>query len=96
MKLKGYEKFWSALLSGGFVAAASTLALYVASLAGAVDAPDRAAIASAITGLVTALAAAAGAYLATNTPTDDTTPAAAVGAYLATNTQPNYNTNPEN
>ena len=75
--LRGYEKFWSALLSGGFVAAARTLALFVASLTGAVDAPDRATIAAAITGAVTALAAAAGAYLATNSPLanpDDRTP----------------------
>lgn len=68
MRIAGFEKFWSALLSGGFVAAVSTLALYLTSLTGAVDAPDKATIASAVTGVVTALAAAAGAYLATNSP----------------------------
>ena len=71
MKIAGMEKFWSALLSGGFVAAASTLALYLASLGGVVGAPDEATIAAAITGLITSLAAAGGAYLATNTTPAD-------------------------
>jgi hypothetical protein len=74
--IKGKEKFWSALVSGGFVAAISTLALYLASLPGMVDAPDKATIGSAITGLVAAFAAAFGAYIATNSePTSISVPA---------------------
>lgn len=74
--IKGKEKFWSALVSGGFVAAASTLALYLASLPGMVDAPDKATIAAAITGLVAALASAFGAFIATNSePTSISVPA---------------------
>ncbi len=64
--LAGYEKFWSALLSGGFVAAINTIILYMASIPGIVDAPDKATISAALTGLVTALAAAFGALIATN------------------------------
>lgn len=89
--IAGREKFWSALVSGGFVAAVSTLALFGASLLGScsaadvaagvtqcgiVDAPDKATIAGAITGLVASLAAAFGAYIATNsTPTNISDPA---------------------
>lgn len=74
--VQGKEKFWSALLSGGFVAAVSTLTLYVASMTGAVDAPDKVMIAGAINGVVVALASAAAAYLATNSaPTNISVPA---------------------
>jgi hypothetical protein len=67
MKIAGFEKAWAALLSGGMVTAATTLALWLTSLSGAVAAPDEATIAAAITGIVASLFAAAGAYLATNT-----------------------------
>ncbi len=62
----GKEKFWNALTNGGFVTAVNVIALYLASLLGAVDVPDKAMIATAITGLTAATAAAIGAYLATN------------------------------
>lgn len=74
--VKGKEKAWAALLSGGFVAAVSTLALYFASLPGMVDAPDKATIAGAINGVVVAVASAVATYLATNsTPTNISVPA---------------------
>lgn len=74
--IQGKEKAWNALVNGGFVTTASTLALYLASLAGAVSAPDEAAIVAAITGGVASFAAAIGAYLATNsTPTNISVPA---------------------
>lgn len=67
MKIAGYEKAWAALLSGGMVTAATTLALWLVSLTGAVSAPDEATIAAAVTGVVASLFAAAGAFIATNT-----------------------------
>lgn len=78
--IKGKEKFWSALLAGGFVSSISVLALYIASMSGAVDTPDKEMIAGAITGIIVALASAFGAYIATNsTPTNISVPAEAVG-----------------
>jgi hypothetical protein len=67
MQIQGYEKFWAALLTGGMVTAATTLALWITSLTGAVPVPDEATIAAAVTGIVASLFSAAGAYLATNT-----------------------------
>lgn len=67
----GKEKFWAALLNGGMVTAATTLALWMVSLTGAVPVPDEAAIVAAVTGTISALFAAFGAYIATNTPTGD-------------------------
>ncbi len=67
MRLQGYEKAWAALLGGGMMTAATTLALWVASLSGAVDAPDKAAIVAAVSGTVTSIFAALGALIATNT-----------------------------
>ena len=66
MKIAGYEKAWAALLSGGMVTAATTLALWLVSLTGAVPVPDAASIAAAVTGVVASLFAAAGAFIATN------------------------------
>lgn len=74
MKIVGYEKAWAALLSGGMVTAATTLALWAVSLSGAVPVPDAAAISAAVTGIVASLFAAAGAYIATNSPQQDETP----------------------
>ena len=65
--IEGYEQFWGAVLAGGAVTAATTLALWATSLTGAVDAPDKATLAAAVTGVITALAAGIGAYLPTNT-----------------------------
>lgn len=66
LRVSGYEKAWAALLSGGMVTAATTLALWLVSLTGAVPVPDAAAIAAAVTGVVASLFAAAGAFIATN------------------------------
>lgn len=71
LRVSGYEKAWAALLSGGMVTAATTLALWLVSLTGAVSAPDEATIAAAVTGIVASLFAAAGAYIATNSTPDD-------------------------
>ncbi len=65
--ISGYEKAWAALLSGGMVTAATTLALWAMSLTGAVPVPDAVAVGSAVTGIVASMFAAAGAYIATNT-----------------------------
>ena len=72
LRVSGYEKAWAALLGGGTVTAATTLALWATSLTGAVEAPDAATIAAAVTGLVASLFAAAGAYIATNSPAEPT------------------------
>lgn len=74
IKVVGYEKAWLALLGGGTVTAATTLSLWLASIGGAVTAPDEAAIAAAITGLVASVFAALGAFLGTNTPTEPAPP----------------------
>jgi len=68
---RGYEKAWLALLGGGAVTAATTLALWMMSITGAVTPPDETTIVAAVTGLIGALAAAAGAFLGTNSaPTE--------------------------
>ena len=66
MRIAGYEKFWAALLGGGMATAAQVLALWSFSATGAFPSPGPEAIANAVTGIVTALFAAAGAYLAAN------------------------------
>jgi hypothetical protein len=63
----GYEKAWGAFLGAGSIGAATTLALSLVSLTGAVTVPDEAMIVAAVTGLVSAIFAAIGAYLPTNT-----------------------------
>jgi hypothetical protein len=63
----GYEKAWGAFIGAGSIAAATTLALWLVSLTGAVTVPDEAMIVGAITGLVSAVFAAIGAFLPTNT-----------------------------
>ena len=82
MAIQGSEKAWAALLSGGSVTAATTLALWLMSLTGSIEPPDAATISAAVTGMVASLFAAAGAYLATNTapahPDDATPPVVAV------------------
>ena len=65
--IAGYEKAWAALLGGGMVTAATTLALWVTSLSGAIEPPSPEVIAAAVTGVVASLFSAAGAYVATNT-----------------------------
>jgi hypothetical protein len=74
MKIAGFEKAWAALLSGGMVTAATTLALWLTSLTGAVPVPDAATIAAAVTGMVASLFSAAGAYIATTSETKEPTP----------------------
>jgi hypothetical protein len=64
----GYEKAWASLLAGSVIPL-QTLALWLASIAGAVPAPAAPDVQAAITGIVSALLGAAGAYLATNTET---------------------------
>lgn len=75
MKIQGYEKAWLALLGGGTVTAATTLAMWLMALTGAVPVPDAATIAAAVTGLVASLFAAAGAFLGTNSEPSPTAPA---------------------
>lgn len=76
MAIRGSEKAWAALLSGGSVTAATTLALWLMSLTGSIEPPDAATISAAVTGMVASVFAAAGAYLATNsTPTNISVPA---------------------
>lgn len=70
MRIVGYEKAWAALLGGGSVTAATTLALWLMSLSGAISVPDEAAISAAVTGIVASLFSAAGAFIATTTPTE--------------------------
>jgi hypothetical protein len=65
--IQGYEKAWAALLGGGMMTAATTMALWTASLGGAVTAPDEATIVAAISGTITSIFAALGALIATNT-----------------------------
>lgn len=65
--IRGYEKFWAALLGGGMATAVTILAQLAVSRTGAFEAPGPDEIQGAISGIVTALFAAAGAYLATNT-----------------------------
>jgi hypothetical protein len=65
--LQGYEKAWAALLGGGMMTSATTVALWAASLNGAVSVPDEAMIVAAISGIVTSIFAALGALIATNT-----------------------------
>jgi len=63
----GKEKFYAALLGGGMATAVTVLAQWAVSGTGAFEAPGPDAIRSAVDGVVVALFAAAGAYLATNT-----------------------------
>lgn len=75
--IRGYEKAWAALLGGGSITAATTLALWGMSRTGAVEPPDAATIQAAVTGLVASVFAAVSAYVATTTPVahpDDDTP----------------------
>lgn len=67
MMIAGYEKAWAALLGGGMVTAATTLALWLTSLTGAIEAPTAETITAAVTGVVASIFAAAGAFIATNT-----------------------------
>lgn len=64
----GKEKFWAALLGGGMATAINVFALWGFSQTGAFPGPGPEAIAAAVSGIVSAIFAAAGAYLATNTP----------------------------
>lgn len=68
MKIAGYEKFWAALLGGGMAAAVTVVAQWLVSGTGAFDAPGPEEIRAAVAGIVATIFAAAGAYLATNTP----------------------------
>lgn len=63
----GKEKFWAALLGGGMATAINVLALWAFSATGAFPSPGPEALAAAVSGIVSAIFAAAGAYLATNT-----------------------------
>ena len=67
MKIQGYEKFWAALLGGGMAAAVTVIVQWLVSGTGAFEAPGPEEIRAAVDGVVVALFAAAGAYLATNT-----------------------------
>lgn len=74
--IAGKEKAWSALLAGGTVTAATTFAIWLMSLTGAIEAPGPDAIHAAVTGIVASVFAAMGAYVATNTvPADKPMPA---------------------
>lgn len=75
--IRGYEKAWNALLTGSAVASVSVLARWLFGLTDVIPDPSPEDIVGAIDGFIVALAAAAGAYLATTTPTshpDDATP----------------------
>ena len=65
--IQGYEKFWAALLGGGMAAAVTVIVQWLVSGTGAFEAPGPEEIRAAVDGVVVALFAAAGAYLATNT-----------------------------
>jgi amino acid permease len=82
--VRGYEKAWAALLAGGAVATMQVLALWGMSLFGAIPAPESAQIASAVTGLVSAIAAAAGAYIATTSAPMDQNSNLQVGVPMPT------------
>lgn len=64
--VRGKEKFWAALLAGGFVSSISILAVFIASRWEIVPTPTPDEIKSAIDGIIVALASAFGAYIATN------------------------------
>ena len=65
--IEGREKFWAALLGGGMATAINVLALWLFAQTGAFPSPSPEALAAAVSGIVSAIFAAAGAYLATNT-----------------------------
>lgn len=67
----GKEKFWAALLGGGMATAVNVIALWAVSQSGAFPSPGPEAIAAAVSGVVASIFAAAGTYLATNTPPPD-------------------------
>lgn len=63
----GYEKAWNALFNGGLSAVMTTIMLGVLSRFDLVTAPDETAIIAAVSGFVSAISAAVGAFTATNT-----------------------------
>lgn len=74
MRIQGYEKFWAALLGGGMASAVTVIAQWGVAGSGAFEAPGPEEIRAAVAGVVATIFAAAGAYLATNTPDEPPAP----------------------
>ena len=74
MKIKGYEKFWNALLQGGTATFVTTLAIWgLSTVATGIPAPTPTAITAAVGGLIGTFFSAIGAYMATNSPIPENT-----------------------
>lgn len=73
IKIKGYEKFWNALVGGGFQTVLTTALIWLLSaLVTGVPAPGPEALIAMVAGFSASLVSAISAYLATNTePTSE-------------------------